>query len=172
MCKPIVRQICLTVLALACSVSLYAQSVRVTLDMQDAQLKDVIASVEGQTRYLFAADEDVDMNQRVSLRVRDVSLQSALDQLSSRLGLSYSINGSNILLSKKAQQKVRTVSGRITDDAGEPLIGAGVFVDGQPSIGTITDADGFYSLEVPSGAAALRVSYIGMQDAVTPLDGQ
>ena len=60
MCKPIVRQICLTVLALACSVSLYAQSVRVTLDMQDAQLKDVIASVEGQTRYLFAADEDVD----------------------------------------------------------------------------------------------------------------
>ena len=55
--KPIVRQFCLAVLAFAFSLSLHAQNVQVSLDMKDARLKDVIESVEGQTRYLFAADE-------------------------------------------------------------------------------------------------------------------
>ena len=172
--KPIVRQFCLTVLALAFSLCLHAQNVRVTLDVQDARLKDVIESVEGQTRYLFAADEEVDMNQRVTIHVKDASLQSVLDQLVSQTGLEYAIKGSNIVLSKKAvqQKKTRTVTGRITDDAGEPLIGAGIFVEGQPSIGTITDFDGYYTLEIPADAIALRYTYIGMQDAVIPLDGR
>ena len=172
--KPIVRQFCLAVLAFAFSLSLHAQNVQVSLDMKDARLKDVIESVEGQTRYLFAADEEVDMNQRITIHVQNASLQSVLDQLASRTGLEYTINGSNILLSKKqeAQKKTRTVSGRITDDDGEPLVGAGVFVEGQPSVGTITDIDGSYTLEIPAGAVALRYTYIGMQDAVVPVDGR
>ena len=172
--KPIVRQLCLTVLALTCSLFLHAQNVQVSLDVKDARLKDVIESVEGQTRYLFAADDEVDMNQRITIRVQDASLQSVLDQLASRAGLEYTINGSNILLSRKqdVQKKNRTVTGRITDDAGEPLVGAGVFVEGQPSIGTVTNFDGTYTLEIPANAAALRYTYIGMQDAVVPVEGR
>ncbi len=172
--KPIVWQFCLTVLALALSLSLHAQNARVTLDMKDAQLKDVIESVEGQTRYLFAADEEVDMNQRVTIQVQEASLQSVLDQLTSRTGLVYSINGSNILLSKKVEQqnKDRVISGRIVGPDGLPLIGAGIVVEGQPSVGTITDMDGNYSLTVPANATQLRYSYIGMVDAVESIAGK
>jgi TonB-linked SusC/RagA family outer membrane protein len=173
--KPIVRQFCLTLAALALTVSLHAQSVRVTLDMREARLKDVIESVEGQTRYLFAADEGIDMDKRITIRVQDATLRTALDQLAAQAGLEYTINGSNILLSRKpqpSQQKGRTVSGRIVDANGDPLIGAGVFVEGHPEIGTITDFDGNYSLQVPADAAALRISYIGMTDAVASIDGQ
>ena len=53
-----------------------------------------------------------------------------------------------------------TISGKIMDDSNEPLIGASVIVKGT-SIGTITDLDGNYSLNVPEGATALIVSYIG-----------
>ena len=63
-------------------------------------------------------------------------------------------------------QETRTITGTVVDASGEPLIGAGVVVEGQPTIGTITDFDGNYTLQVPADAVQLRYSYIGMVDAV------
>lgn len=57
-------------------------------------------------------------------------------------------------------QQGRTVTGKIIDDTGEPLIGVSVLVKGT-TVGTITDFDGNYSLEVPSGKNILVISYIG-----------
>lgn len=54
----------------------------------------------------------------------------------------------------------RTVSGTITNAEGEPLIGANVIVKGTV-IGTVTDFNGFYTLEVPDDATTLVVSYTG-----------
>ena len=54
----------------------------------------------------------------------------------------------------------RTITGQIVDDAGEPLIGANVVVKGT-TIGTVTDFDGNYSLEIPEDNAILVVSYTG-----------
>ncbi len=53
-----------------------------------------------------------------------------------------------------------TVSGTITDDLGESLIGANVIVKGT-TIGTITDIDGNYSIEVPDDPSTLVISYTG-----------
>jgi len=47
----------------------------------------------------------------------------------------------------------RTVSGTVTDDKTQPVIGATVFVKGNTKLGAVTDADGKYSInEVPNGA--------------------
>lgn len=54
----------------------------------------------------------------------------------------------------------RTVMGTITDAAGEPLIGANIIVKGT-SVGTVTDLDGQYSVEVPAGSDMLVISYTG-----------
>lgn len=56
----------------------------------------------------------------------------------------------------------RAVSGTITDDGGEPLIGASILVKGTSS-GTVTDIDGSYTLEVPDGSTTLVVSYTGFE---------
>lgn len=56
----------------------------------------------------------------------------------------------------------RTISGKITDGAGESLIGASVLVKGTTS-GTVTDFDGNYSLVVPEGGKTLVFSYTGFQ---------
>ena len=69
-------------------------------------------------------------------------------------------------------QETRTITGTVVDASGEPLIGAGVVVEGQPTIGTITDFDGNYTLQVPADAVQLRYSYIGMVDAVMAIAGQ
>ena len=66
----------------------------------------------------------------------------------------------------------RTITGKVMDQNNEPLIGAGVVVEGQSSIGTITDFDGSYTLTVPDNAAQLRYSYIGMVDQVVDIAGQ
>ena len=64
-----------------------------------------------------------------------------------------------------------TVKGIVTDETGEPLIGAGVMVEGT-TIGTITGIDGDYSLSVPEDAVNLVFSFIGLADQTVPIAGQ
>ena len=59
-------------------------------------------------------------------------------------------------------QKV-TVSGTIYDDAGIPLIGATVVVL-DTTIGTVSDFDGNFSIEIPNDSNTLFVSYVGFLD--------
>ena len=54
----------------------------------------------------------------------------------------------------------RTITGTVTDEEGETLIGASVLVEGTSS-GTVTDIDGTYSIDVPEGATKLIFSYTG-----------
>lgn len=57
----------------------------------------------------------------------------------------------------------RTVSGKVTDNAGEAVIGANVIVKEAPGVGTITDIDGMYELSIPSGGKTLVISYTGFE---------
>ena len=96
------------------------------------------------------------------------SIKEVLDNLSTQLGLNYSQKGSYIVLSSYkaketsapviAQQK-KTITGVVTDDLGEPIIGANVIEKGTTN-GIITDIDGKFTLEVAPGAV-VQVSYIG-----------
>ncbi len=54
----------------------------------------------------------------------------------------------------------RTITGNVTDEEGIPLIGANILVKGT-AIGTIADIDGNYTINVPSDANVLVVSYTG-----------
>ncbi|MBL0027280.1 MAG: SusC/RagA family TonB-linked outer membrane protein [Saprospiraceae bacterium] len=57
----------------------------------------------------------------------------------------------------------KTVSGKVSDAAGLPLIGANVTVKLAPGIGTISDVDGKFSLSVPSEGSILIFSYTGYE---------
>jgi TonB-linked SusC/RagA family outer membrane protein len=63
-----------------------------------------------------------------------------------------------------------TVTGKVTDSEGEPLIGASVVVKGT-SVGTVTDLDGAYTLSA-SGNDILVVSYIGYSNKDEPVNGR
>jgi TonB-linked SusC/RagA family outer membrane protein len=53
-----------------------------------------------------------------------------------------------------------TASGTVTDANGDPLVGVSVAIKGT-NLGTVTDLDGKYSLEVPTNSAILEFSYLG-----------
>ena len=64
--KKIIQQIWLPILlVLACLytpfTSVYAQNIRVTIQLKDVRMKQVMTEIEKQTRYLFAIDDDVDV---------------------------------------------------------------------------------------------------------------
>ena len=64
----------------------------------------------------------------------------------------------------------RTVTGKVTSaDEGFSLIGVNVVVKGT-SIGTATDINGDYSIEVPNGSSILSYSYIGYENVDVPVD--
>ena len=50
----------------------------------------------------------------------------------------------------------------ISQDDGEPIIGASVLVVGT-NTGTVTNADGRFELTVPAGKSTLRITYVGME---------
>lgn len=59
-------------------------------------------------------------------------------------------------------QQGNTVKGLVTDESGDPIIGASVQVQGNVSIGTITDLDGHFSLQIPANSKTLQISFVGM----------
>lgn len=64
----------------------------------------------------------------------------------------------------------RTVRGRLTDENGEPLIGASVLVQGA-SVGTVTDIDGYYEIKLPEGTNELTFSYTGYETVQQQVSG-
>ena len=60
------------------------------------------------------------------------------------------------------QQSERTISGLVTDESGEPLIGVTVMVKGT-RVGTTTNLDGVFTLKIPTNAGILQFSYMGMK---------
>ena len=66
-----------------------------------------------------------------------------------------------VLADNNSVQQQITVTGTVTDDLGDPLPGLNVTVKGVPSLGTMTDADGAYSISVPGANSVLVFSYMG-----------
>jgi len=58
----------------------------------------------------------------------------------------------------------KQVSGTVTDENGEPVVGASVIVKGNAAIGAVTNVDGKFSLSVPETTTKLMVKYLGMQE--------
>src|SRR5688500_8669692 len=65
-------------------------------------------------------------------------------------------------------QAQRVVTGTVTDNNGDPLIGASVLVVGT-TVGTVTDFNGAYTLTVPEGSNTIQFSYTGYESQVVTL---
>ena len=66
-------------------------------------------------------------------------------------------------------QTVKVSGTVISDEDGQPIIGAAVTVRGAANAGTVTDMDGRYTLNVPASAKTLIISYVGMRSEEIPI---
>lgn len=147
--------------------STYSQNVRIDLKMKDATLVDVFREIERTSEFgFFFKSEELNLDQRVSIDLRNASIEDILKKvLSDRY--EYRILDKNIVITRgkfntTEQQQGKSVSGKVTDSTGSPLPGVSVVVKGS-TIGTITDAEGQYSLPNVPENATLQFSFVGMK---------
>lgn len=73
------------------------------------------------------------------------------------------------ILCQTAFAQQRTISGVVTDENNEPLVGVAVLLQGNVSVGTITELDGRYSISVPASGAVLEFSSLGYTSKTVPV---
>ena len=162
------KRLCLLLLLIAGIFPLasHAQNAGINIKLTDKPLSAFIQSIEQQTDFkFFYEQQQVDVKQHVTVNVRNASINAALEQALRNTNIAYSISEKRILLTQKQDNapsqsgKVILAKGQVTDKNSIPVIGANILVKGS-TLGCITDIDGNYSLEVPTGST-LVVSYIG-----------
>lgn len=148
-----------------CIFGVYAQTGTVTVNLKNATVKDLFDVIEKQTTYRFSyRDVEVQGKNNVSVNVKNEELKTLLTRELTKNELTYTVSGNKIVITPLNRQKPETgtVSGRVLDANGEPVIGATVVEKGASGNGTVTDVDGYFTLKI-SGDAVLEVSYIGYQ---------
>lgn len=154
-----------------------AQSQKVSLDFKNERVEKVLASIKSQTGMsLVFSDQLVDVNRKVTMQLKDVTLKEALTRLLSGINLTFEIRNNKIyFIEKKAVSqpgsRKKRVTGVVKDVMGEPLIGANVVEKGRSINGVITDFNGKFTLEVDE-SASLVVSYIGYLAQDIPTKGK
>lgn len=158
--------LCLFSSALTSTVA--AQESKMTLNMKNTPLSEVLNQIEKKSSYSFLVrSNDVNLKSVVSVNVKDKSIEDILTQLFDKSQISFEIIGKNISIFKlqnsnsklQNSKELRNVTGTVIDQNGEPIIGASI-LDRNTKTGTITDVNGNFTLKA-SDQTTLAISYIG-----------
>lgn len=144
------------------SATTYAQNQRISVSVENGTFYDVISQIEKQSEFMFFYNsDDIDNNRHISIKANDRLVPEILDELIKDNDLTYKITDKHIIITKAGQklQQTKQVSGIVTDEYGDPVIGANVVEKGATN-GVITDIDGKFSIMVQP-EAILQISYIG-----------
>lgn len=154
----------------------HSQNAKVSIRMNNVKLDKILNEIENQTDYLFIYNNQVDINNITSVKVKNEAVAQVLDRILSGTGINYELEGTHIILTTEAikdlhaQQQAKTVTGTVTDVSGEPIIGANIRIKGTTT-GTITDIDGNFSIEAEP-QSVIEVSYIGYLTQETVINNQ
>ncbi len=176
-----VMKLTVLIMTIACvqvSAKSYAQLVSV--NERNTPLTEIFNKIQQETGYRFFWEENEISDVRLSVNVKNVSLETALEQLFKGLPFTYSITKKSIVVQKKEPTFLeRLVSaltavdlkGKVVDDKGLPLPGATVSLkNGSFQRGIVSDSNGEFSLtHVPEGEYTIEVSMVGFAKYVKPV---
>lgn len=157
---------------------------RISLDQKEARLKRVLMEISKQSGYTFIYNEKELASVRpVSIKVKDKTITETLDVLFQGESLQYQLKGKSIAIERKKSSSAepmakpieirqqRTVTGRVTNEKGEPIPGVTVLVKGGTG-GTNTNQDGWYSLEISDTNSTLTFRSVGFLQQEVPVSGK
>jgi TonB-linked SusC/RagA family outer membrane protein len=152
--------------------SVYSQATKLTLKMENARIADVFDAIEQQSEFYFFYNRDNFNDEReVSVDFKNKRVEEILQEIFEKENVAYEILDRNILIkipktstsiSQNSVQQQPAVSGTVTDESGEPLPGVTVVVKGTTQ-GTVSNADGEFSLSNIPEDATLQFSFVGMK---------
>ncbi|MFT4093993.1 MAG: TonB-dependent receptor [Niabella sp.] len=177
------------VLMFSClSLSAYAYSQKITIQEKDASLEQILKKIGKQAGYYFFYEKGIlEKTNKVTIRMRNASLEEVMKKCFENQSLIYNIVDRVIVIKEKphlinrpAQKdslKMNSIpvaikiSGYVTDDEETPLAGATITVK-NTSTATVTDKNGFFTIESANKNAVLVITYVGYELKEVQPDGQ
>ncbi|MBG0860239.1 MAG: SusC/RagA family TonB-linked outer membrane protein, partial [Bacteroidales bacterium] len=155
------------------SASVYSQ-VTVTMDVRNKSIREVLKTIEQQSQVrFFYSDDLLVMNELIDLKADNENIIGVLDDIFANSPLTYKPYENNLIVivpRELVQQMI--ITGTVYDsNTGESLPGVNVTVKGTLT-GTVTDANGKYSVETSNPEAILTFSFIGYSTIDVPVAGR
>ncbi len=162
-------------LVLFMATAAFSQQRKVTLSLKNVTVKTALEALKAQSGLSYWINaNDVDMQKVISVNLKSKTVEDALKTILQGQNVRYQLSGDHIVISKASQTaepkqekaapsgEIRKLTGKVTDEKGEALPGVTVVIQGTNK-GTITDADGNYTMQNISSGQTLVFSFIGMQ---------
>ncbi len=167
-------------LTLQMSASVWSQTMSVKL--KNSTLQELFVQIEKNSNYRFFYNNDeVDVNQRISIDAEQKTVGKILSAALEGTPYSFKEMDNKLILIEKTDnqakslgtesQQQKSVSGKVTDSSGAPLPGVSVVVKGTTA-GTISDADGKYTISNVQANATLQFSFVGMKTQEVSISGK
>ncbi len=148
---------------------------KINLHLRKATIKQLLNEVEKQTLYRFVYHTGtLPAEKRVDINAKDANLDQVLTQAFNGLALRYALKDDNLVVIFSTENKSspdKGVKGKVTGADNKPLPGVSVLVSGT-TVGTVTDAAGEYSLQMPDNAKTLEFTLVGYLDQKVAITGQ
>lgn len=152
-----------------------AEAQRVSFTLRNEPVEHAFSAIQQQVKYRFIYTEEMVQHlPPVFVVVNKLALPAALNQLFSRLPLTYSLEDDLIFIrqpSTPTLPQAGEVTGRITDDSGQPIAGATIAVKGSQKA-TSSDSNGEFILADMKPGDVLVVSSIGYRTVETEVRGR
>lgn len=147
--------------------NVFAQENRITINLENASLRELFKAIEKQTTYRFSyRDAVIDTLSNITISKEDATVSAILDEALVKRNLKFNIVSSkSIVISDKPElpenntNQSRKVTGIIQDTNGDPIIGATIREEGTNN-GVISDVEGNFSINVGLNST-INISYIG-----------
>lgn len=164
--------------ALTASGSSYSQNAKVNLSLREATIHDVLSEIENQSDFYFFYNKEEISDKRVTLDLKDANLETVLNELFENTDLTYQVVDRYIVIRKTGSaesnnllQAEITVTGQVTNNVGEPVVGATVAIQGTTQ-GAVTNENGEFTIPGVSPEGVLVFSFVGMTTIEMPVNGR
>ena len=167
-------------LVVQATASIYSQSARLDVKIENGTFQELFKEIKAQSEFTFVYNvDDIENLKNVNCEFEGSTVEEILNSCLEGTNMTYEVRDKVIVIipdvspdvpqniDEPAEQQ-RELTGKVTDENGEPVPGVSVVVKGT-TVGTITDTDGSYTLEVPSDAAILQFSFVGMKMQEAPI---
>jgi len=153
---------------------------KISMSLKDATIKELIKEIETKTNYsVVYRNLQISEKKDVTINVVEMPLMDVINMVFDARNLQVTFNNRTIVISEKIKKNIkpaslenksRKITGIITDENNQPVIGAIVSLNGTKSI-TITDVDGKFSIELTDNTQ-LKISYIGYEPQTIDVSGK
>lgn len=147
-----IKTFLISLLLMCTSAVSFAQN-KVTIRCKNQTLREVMESIKKQTSLSFAFTDNIDADRiRITAEISDTDLKAALEKILKPYGITFVLMDKQILLNPVKTEEISDlrkkveVKGKVTDDSGNPIIGAVVKIK-NGDVYSISDESGNYSIE-------------------------